>query len=129
MDCGCNQGNQATWGSRSTGLVKLAVDLRRTGACVEAASGTLAGFQKDLDLFSGAVTDVARARTLTGQEMRAQFKRFLTQTNGLAARFENFSGETALFKSSVEGCGQNLKQAGDLIRKGSAESGPEMIRK
>jgi len=130
MDCACNQWNRTTWGSRSTGLVRLAADLRGTGPCLETfQSGLLAGFQKDVDLLSSALKDLARAPALPQPEMRAKSSEFLTKTDGLQARFEKFAGEAALFHSSLEGCGQGGKQAGELIRKGSAETAAEMIRK
>lgn len=109
---------------------KLADDLRGAGQCAEVLeSSILAGFQNDLDLLSSALKDVSGARSLPKQEMQAKFKEVLTKTNGLPARLEKFSEQAALYRSSLEGCGQASKQAGELIRKGAAETGAEMVRK
>ena len=102
------------------GLTLVAADLRSAGLCVEGfQSGSLAGFQGDLELWSKILKDMDRARTLPEQEMRAKFREFLPTAEGLKTRFEKSSGEALLFKSFLEGCGQGLEQAGEMIRKGS----------
>jgi hypothetical protein len=130
LNCGCDSWRYNSWGSSGKGLIRLADDLRGAGQCSESfESSILPGFQNDLDLLSSALKDISGARSLPKQEVQAKFKSFLTKTNGLSARLENFTEQAALYHSYLEGCVQTSKQAADLIRKGAAETGAEMTRK
>ncbi|HYK91303.1 MAG TPA: hypothetical protein VE398_21205 [Acidobacteriota bacterium] len=130
LNCGCSSWNRSAWGGQGTGLASLAEDLRGAGQCSETfQSGLLAGFQNDLKLLSSALKGVSGTRTLPVKEKQAKFTDFLTNTDGLPDRLEKFSREAAFYQSSLEGCGQAGKQAADLIRKGAAQAGAEMIRK
>ena len=129
LNCGCDGWRYKSWGSSGAGLIKLSEDLGLAAQCTEAfESNVLAGFKSDLDLLSGAVKDVAGARSLPRQEMQARLQGFLARTNGLSARLENFFEQAEIYRSFLEGCGRTIKDAPELMRKGSA-AGAEMIRK
>jgi len=129
LNCGCDGWRYKSWGSSGAGLIRLSEDLGLAAQCTEAfESNVLAGFRSDLDLLSGAVKDVAGARSLPRQEMQARLQGFLAKTEGLSARLENFFEQAGIYRSFLEGCGRTIKDAPELMRKGSA-AGAETIRK
>jgi hypothetical protein len=60
--------------------------------------------------------------------MQARLQGFLAKTEGLSARLENFFEQAGIYRSFLEGCGRTIKDAPELMRKGSA-AGAETIRK
>lgn len=129
LNCGCDSWRYKSWGSSGTGLIRLSEDLRVAGQCAEAFAALVEGFTSDLDLLSGALKDVSGARQLPVEQMKAKFEGFLAGTKGLSARLEEFSGQAGRYRSYLDGCGQTVKDAPELIRKASAAAGAEMIRK
>jgi hypothetical protein len=117
-DCGCSSYRTAAWGINVSGLQAVGSDLRRTQSCGKSFSGTTDVTRKAVEGLSTVPDRLTQAAAMPEAQAVPALQSILADMKAGSAKLEQFGREAATVKSSLDSCGQQPQQAGELVSKG-----------
>jgi hypothetical protein len=114
-DCGCKSFQPSLWGTDIGGLQAIGADLRKTEACGTSFRSSLESVQSNVTALSTLPERLSRIATLPDQEAAPLLQGVVSEIDQGVKVLEVFRQDAANAKASLDSCGDQPRQAGDLV--------------